>query len=148
MSYRPVPLAIIAAVALPAGASARSTQLDIDRLRNETVHEVARRAILAVDKEGRPLTFVLRIGRGQFLPPHGAQGGLRILTVVSGTLSWGDGDKVDQAAERRLGPGSVIVVPAVGGQHWAAARDGDVLLQGVFVRDGALTPEAAAQLAR
>jgi len=64
--------------------------------------------------------------QGQFLPPHGAPGPTRLLTVVSGTLSWGDGNKIDPAAERTFGPGSVIIVPAQGGEHWAAARQDDV----------------------
>jgi len=134
-------------LALPAAASAKSTPLDIDRLHYETVHDAARRGIIAVDGQGRPLTFLLRIAKGQFLPPHGASGPIRLLTVISGTLSWGDGNKVDPASERTFGPGSIIVVPAQGGEHWAAARKDDVLLQAVLVHDGALAAEAAGQLA-
>ena len=92
--------------------------------------------------------FEPRIAKGQFVPPHGAGGPLRVLTVVSGTLSWGDGHAVDEAAERNFGPGSVIVLPAGGGEHWAAARHDDVLLQIVVLREGKLAPEAAAQLTR
>ena len=136
-----------AALAVPGVASARSTQLDIDQLRYDTVHDAARRGVIAVDSQGRPLTFLLRIEKGQFLPPHGATGPIRLLTVVSGTLSWGDGNKVDPAAERIFGPGSIIIVPARGGEHWAAARHDDVILQAVVVHDGALAPEAAAQAA-
>lgn len=136
-----------ASLAFPGVASARSTQLDIDQLRYDTVHDAARRGVIAVDSQGRPLTFLLRIEKGQFLPPHGATGPIRLLTVVSGTLSWGDGNKVDPAAERIFGPGSIIIVPARGGEHWAAARHDDVILQAVVVHDGALAPEAAAQAA-
>lgn len=147
MKHRTLILAAAASLALPATASAKSTPLDIDRLRYETVHDAARRGIIAVDGQGRPLTFLLRIAKGQFLPPHGATGPIRLLTVISGTLSWGDGNKVDPASERTFGPGSIIVVPARGGEHWAAARQDDVLLQAVLVHDGALTAEAAGQLA-
>lgn len=136
-----------ASLAIPGMASAKSTQLDIDQLRYDTVHDAARRGVIAVDSQGRPLTFLLRIEKGQFLPPHGATGPIRLLTVVSGTLSWGDGNKVDPAAERTFGPGSIIIVPAQGGEHWAAARHDDVILQAVVVHDGALAPEAAAQAA-
>lgn len=136
-----------ASLALPGAASAKSTQLDIDQLRYDTVHDAARRGVIAVDSQGRPLTFLLRIEKDRFLPPHGATGPIRLLTVVSGTLSWGDGNKVDPAAERTFGPGSIIVVPAQGGEHWAAARHDDVILQAVVVHDGALAPEAAAQAA-
>lgn len=134
------------ALLAPGAASAGSTQLDIDKLGYQTVHDAARRGIIAVDGKGRPLSFLLRIAKGQFLPPHGATGPIRLLTVLSGTLSWGDGNKVDPAAERRFGPGSIIVVPAQGGEHWAAARQDDVVLQAVVVHDGALAPEAAAQV--
>lgn len=140
-------LAALSSFFVPGLASADSTLLDIDQLRYEQVYEVAQRAILATDGEGRPLSILLRIAKGQFLPPHGAGGPLRVLTVLSGTLSWGDGRDVDPAVERAFGPGSVIVLPATGGEHWAAARHDDVLLQVVMIRGGKLSAEAAAQLA-
>jgi len=146
MKHRLVSCAVAALLAGPGAAAAGSTQLDIDKLQYDTVYDVARRGVLAVDSQGKPLTLLLRIGKGQFLPPHGANGGIRLLTVVSGTLSWGDGSEVAPAAERSFGPGSVIVVPAQGGEHWAAAREDDVLLQIVIVGDGALAPSAAAQV--
>ncbi|MEZ5531783.1 MAG: hypothetical protein R3E69_05320 [Steroidobacteraceae bacterium] len=148
MHHRASLLGTLATLALPSLAAAGSTLLDLDRLRYDTVYDAARRTILAVDAQGRPLTLLLRIAKGQFLPPHGAEGGLRVLTVVSGTLSWGDGNKVDPAAELTFGPGSVIILPASGGEHWAAAREDDVLLQVVLVRDGKLAGEAGAQVAR
>lgn len=141
-------LAAAASLAIPGSASAQSTRLDLDRLTYAVVHGAAQQAVLATDADGRPLSFLLRIDKGKMLPPHGATGPVRLLTVLSGTLSWGDGASLDKAAERRFGPGSVIVIPAEGGEHWAAARDGDVLLQVVLVRDGALSPAAAAQVAR
>lgn len=148
MTYRiPLLVAAIAVLALPGMASAKSTRLDIDQLRYDVVHDGARRTVLAVDSEGRPLSVLLRIGKGQVLPPHGENGGVRLLTVISGTLSWGDGDKVDPVAERDFGPGSVIVIPARGGVHWAAARRDDVLIQVVVVGAGALSPDASAQVA-
>jgi len=146
MKYYALLLAAIS-FAVPGMALAGSTPLDIEQLHYDIVHDAARRGVIAVDSQGRPLTFLLRIAKGQFLPPHGATGPIRLLTVVSGTLSWGDGNKVDPAAERNFGPGSIIMVPAQGGEHWAAARHGDVILQAVLVYDGALAPGAAAQVA-
>jgi quercetin dioxygenase-like cupin family protein len=148
MTYRiPLVAAAIAVLALPGMASAKSTRLDIDQLRYDVVHDGVRRTVLAVDSEGRPLSVLLRIGKGQVLPPHGESGGVRLLTVISGTLSWGDGDKVDTAVERSFGPGSVIIIPAQGGVHWAAARRDDVLIQVVVVGGGALSPDVSGQVA-
>lgn len=149
MTHSILLLAAATAVSLaaPGVDAAKSTRLDLDKLGFQTVYDAAQRAVVAVDGQGRPLAVLLRIRKGQFLPPHGEDGGVRLLTVVSGELSWGDGDKVDPAAERRFGPGSVIVLPAKGGKHWAAARRDDVLLQVVPVGSGALAPEAAAQVA-
>jgi len=146
MTHLTALLAALASLLVPGMAAADSTLLDLGQLRYQPVYDAAERTVLALDSEGRPLTALLRIAKGQFLPPHGAEGGLRVLTVLAGTLSWGDGDKVDPAAEKTFGPGSVIVVPAAGGEHWAAARQDDVLLQVVMVRQGKLAPEAAAQL--
>jgi len=146
MSGRILIFAVAASLATP--GLAKSTNLDLDKLHFDTVHDVASRAILAVDGDGKPISFLLRIPRGKSLPPHGAIGPIRLVTVVSGTLSWGDGSTVDEAAERSFGSGSVIVIPAKGGEHWAAARDSDVLLQVVLVRNGTLSPEAASQLDR
>jgi hypothetical protein len=53
--------------------------------------------------------------------------------------------EVDPTKERVLTPGTVVVIPAEGGTHWKAARSGDVLFQVVFVRDGALMEQVAAQ---
>ena len=78
MTYRiPLLVAAIGVLALPGMASAKSTRLDIDQLRYDVVHDGARRTVLAVDSEGRPLSVLLRIGKGQVLPPHGESGGVR-----------------------------------------------------------------------
>lgn len=129
-------------------AHADSTLLDLDQLPYETVYAGAQRTMLVMDGAGHPLSFLLRIAKGQFLPPHGAEGPIRVLTVVTGTLSWGDGRQVDATVERTFGPGSIIVLPASGGEHWAAARHDDVLLQVLLVRDGTLPSAVAAQLTR
>lgn len=148
MSPRLASIMMLAALAFPTGLVARSTPLDLHTLQSVRVHDAAERTILATDKAGRPLVVLLRIDKGSTLPPHGEAGGVRLLTILSGTLSWGDGDHVDPAAERRFGPGSVLVLPAKGGTHWAAARTDDVLLQVVMLGEGALAADVAAQAAR
>ncbi|WP_157976699.1 hypothetical protein [Parahaliea mediterranea] len=139
--------AILLALTLTTTATvmAESKPILFDQLQYDTVHEVAERSILAIDSEQRPMVAVLRLSDGDFLPPHGAGGGLRLLTVLSGNLSWGEGTKVDPAMERVYPAGTILEVPAEGGEHWAAARDGDVMLQVVFVRNGALAPGATGE---
>ncbi len=139
-------LAACAALA-PSLASAGATRLDIAKLQGEAIADGAHRTVLAQGEDGRPLSVLLRLSKGQVLPPHGGDGGVRLVTVVSGTLSWGDGATIAPAAEHRFGPGSVIVVPAEGGEHWAAARQDDVVIQVVRVPTNGLTPAVKAQLA-
>ncbi|MFV0476372.1 MAG: hypothetical protein ACK5ME_00900 [Parahaliea sp.] len=134
--------ALAAAIAQSGMAMAESKPVQMDKLSYIPVHDVAERSILANDSQGRPLVVILKLSKGDFLPPHGAGGGLRLLTVLSGDLAWGDGNKVDTKAERVYPAGTVLEVPAEGGEHWAAARNGDVLLQVVFVRGGELAEGA------
>ncbi|MDR6623889.1 hypothetical protein [Caulobacter segnis] len=142
------PLLVLAACAAlaPSLALAESTRLDLSKLQSEAIAEGAQRTILALGEDGRPLSVLLRLSKGQVLPPHGGDGGVRLVTVVSGTLSWGDGAEVSPGAEHRFGPGSVVVVPAEGGEHWAAARHDDVVIQVVRVPTNGLTPAVKAQL--
>jgi quercetin dioxygenase-like cupin family protein len=138
-------LAALAAFTSTAPAMAQAVTLDKDALAYEIVHNDGRKAYLAKDAQDRPITEIVRLPDGGVMPPHKGGGGLKILTVVQGDLSWGDGMEVDPAKERVLAPGSVVVIPAEGGAHWKAARSGDVLFQVVFVRDGALMEQVAAQ---
>jgi len=137
--------AAVAALVAAGDAAAESTAVAIGDLPFATVHEVAERSILARDESGQPLVALLKLDDGDFLAPHGAAGGLRLLTVLSGELSWGDGTDVNPDKERVFAAGTVLVVPAKGGGHWAAARNGDVLLQVVIIRDGALASGVAVQ---
>lgn len=135
-------LAATAALLLPLAANAETVQLDTARLAHMAAHGGGEVSPLAIAPDGRPLTALLRIPAGQVLDAHGA-GGSALLTVISGTISWGDGDQVDAAKERKFGPGSVLVANGV---HWAAARDGDVLAQVVRLFDGTkLAPAVSAQ---
>jgi quercetin dioxygenase-like cupin family protein len=138
-------VAALAGLTSAAPALAQAVTLDKDSLAYEIVHNDGRKAYLAKDAQDRPITEIVRLPDGGVMPPHKGGGGLKILTVVEGDLSWGDGMEVDPSKERVLAPGSVVVIPAEGGAHWKAARSGDVLFQVVFVRDGALMEQVAAQ---
>jgi quercetin dioxygenase-like cupin family protein len=141
-------LLVLAACAslAPSLTLAATTRLDLAKLQSEAIADGAQRTVLALGEDGRPLSVLLRLSKGQVLPPHGGDGGVRLVTVVSGTLSWGDGVQIAPGAEHRFGPGSVIVVPAEGGEHWAAARQDDVVIQVVRVPPNGLTPAVKAQL--
>ena len=116
--------------------------LELDKLSFETVHQVAERSILAKDDKNRPQFALLKLDHGDVLPPHSGNSGIpKLLTVISGELSWGDGSKVDETKERKFQAGTILLVPAEDGEHWAAARNGDVLLQVLLIWDGVLAEE-------
>lgn len=116
-------------------ANAGTVRLDPARLPAADAHGAGKVTPLAVAADGKPLTALLRIPAGQVLPPHGGADSEALVTVLSGTIAWGDGDTVDEAKEHKFAPGSIL---RVSGKHWAAARDGgDVLLQVVRIPAGA-----------
>lgn len=129
----------------PSLAPAETTLLDLGALPGKTVHETATMTPLALTEAGTPLVVTLHLEAGKEVPPHAAQSGLRLLSVLSGTLHWGDGDAIDPAAERLFAPGSILVVKP-GEMHWLAARSGDLRLQIVVMRDDAPTPAVKEQL--
>lgn len=142
MNMRMLWMMLAAGVVLPASGSAETVRLDLGNLATQTAHEAGRVSPLAMATDGRPLSALLRIPAGGVLAPHGG-GETALVTVLSGTLSWGDGDAVDPARERSFAPGSVLVV---NGRHWAAARGGEVLLQVVRLAEGnRLSPGVAEQ---
>ncbi len=95
----------------PTGASARGV----------TPHSLAwRPAAPGVElalAEGTPgtagarFTMMLRFEDGSWIPPHW-HNVEKVLTVISGELLLGEGDRLDAETTRRFGPGSVIVIPA------------------------------------
>lgn len=78
---------------------------------------------------GKPGLYSARIRiPGQLrIPPH-VHPEDRVVTVLSGTLYFGFGDRFDPALLKALPPGSFFVEPA-GMPHFAWARMSDVILQ-------------------
>lgn len=74
------------------------------------------------------VTRRVRIAPGTDLPPHGHERGYRIVTVVSGTLLLGFGERFDAAALKALPPGSVFSEHA-GHKHFARTLQEPVVLQ-------------------
>ena len=85
-------------------------------------------AILAGDPE-KAETYVLsmRFPAGFRNPPH-FHSDERIVTVLSGTLLVGYGDKFDESAMKALPPGSMFTEPAQQ-PHFVWAKDGVVVIQ-------------------
>lgn len=130
----------------PLTAQAEQTSLiDTGVLPNKLVYGTASLTPLAVSADGAPVVVLLDVEAGVVVPPHAAKSGLRILTVLKGDMSWGDGSAVDRAKETLYPAGSVLTVPA-GVDHWLAARSGDVRLQVVVLDDEAPVPAVRKQM--
>ncbi|MCH2067426.1 hypothetical protein [Shimia sp.] len=138
-------MSAVALTLLPAVATAETVKLDLDAVPGKTVHEVATLKPLALSAEGTPLAVLLEVPAGKEVPAHATKAGLRMLTVVDGTLYWGDGDKIDASAETVYPQGSILMVRA-GEMHWLAAREGALKLQLVVMPEEAPSPGVAKQL--
>lgn len=126
-------------------ATAETILIDTDALEARTVYDVAELTPLALTSEGDPAMLLLSLDAGDVVPPHATESGLRLLTVLSGEMSWGDGDAVDVSVERTFGPGSMLAVQA-GEMHWVAARAGPVEIQLVLLDDETAAPGIQEQL--
>ena len=130
----------------PLAAQAEQTSLiDTASLPKKQVYGAADLTPLAVSPEGAPAVVLLDVKAGVVVPPHAAKSGLRILTVLKGDMSWGDGSAVDRAKETVYPAGSVLTVPA-GVDHWLAARVGDLRLQVVVLDDESSVPAVREQM--
>ena len=90
--------------------------------------KTTQRVDLHADPAYRVVTRRVRIAPSTDLPPHGHASGYRIVTVISGTLLLGFGNRFDEAALKPLPPGSVFSEPA-GHQHFARTQAEPVVLQ-------------------
>jgi len=63
--------------------------------------------------------------------PH-AHPDQRIMTVISGTLYAGTGERFDENNVQVLKPGGILIIPP-NTLHWGWARDGDVVVQEVGI---------------
>lgn len=138
-------ISVLAAVALPTMALAETTLVDTSKLPAKQVYEVAELTPLALSQSGTPAVVLLDLDAGDVVPPHATESGLRLLTVVSGEMSWGDGSAVDESREKTYPPGSFLIIPA-GLDHWLAARSGDVRVQLVVLDDEMPVPGIQEQM--
>ncbi|MEM8822213.1 MAG: hypothetical protein AAGF30_01255 [Pseudomonadota bacterium] len=132
-------------LAMPSVALAETTHVDTTILPSQVVYDVAELTPIAISESGKPAVVLLSLDAGDVVPPHATESGLRLLTVLSGEMSWGDGDTVDEAAERIYGPGSLLAIKA-GDDHWLAARNGPVQVQLVLIDDETPVPGIQEQM--
>ena len=85
-------------------------------------------AVLAGDPS-KPGPFVVRLKMpaGYKIPPHNHPTGESV-TVISGDLRVGVGDKLDEGKAEKLGPGGFVDLPA-NVNHYAFAAGGEVVIQ-------------------
>ena len=127
-------------------AKAETKMIDLDQVPTKRVHNSADVRPIAVTSAGVPSLVILEVNKGIVVPPHATQSGLRLLTVLSGNMSWGDGDEVQMGRETIYPAGSHLLLRS-GDMHWLAARSEDLRIQMVLLHDQKLTPPVAKQVA-
>lgn len=126
-------------------AAAETSFIDLEKLPSKQVYDVAQLTPLVLDAEGAPAVVLLDLDAGDEVPPHATKSGLRLLTVLQGDLSWGDGEVADPEKERIYPQGSVLTIPA-GEDHWLAARNGPVRIQLIVLDDETPVPGIQEQM--
>ncbi|MEM1078102.1 MAG: hypothetical protein AAGI09_06195 [Pseudomonadota bacterium] len=137
-------LALAVALA-PLAAAADSILINRAALPSKDAHGVARVTPLAITDTGAPSLVVLSLEDGDVVPAHASASGLRYLTVLSGDLSWGDGDTIVVSAEKTYRPGDMITISA-GEPHWLAARNGPAEVQLILLHNEVPVPGVQEQM--
>jgi len=118
--------AALAAPAAPATAQEATLRVDPAAVSPAPLYDVGTIRVLAADAAGRPLLALAALPAGAVTPPHATDDGrARFATVLSGRMSYADGETSEPAAETVYGPGEILLIPS-GVTHWVAARDGEV----------------------
>jgi quercetin dioxygenase-like cupin family protein len=128
-------------------ASDAETQLlDQENLSWKTLHGDAEMAPLALTEAGKPQVILLRLPKGGVLTPHSSEAAKwHVITVVGGTLSYADGDVLEEGKFQDYPAGSVLLLPE-NVSHFAAARQDDVLLQIILASQDSLAADVRGQL--
>jgi hypothetical protein len=138
-------LMLSAAPALADNHGGATVILDQAKLPWASVHNEGFAAPLAIRADTPPPLAIVRIPAGAQLEPHTGGPKLRFVTVISGVLSYADGDSGDPALLKDYPAGTVLMLPP-DTMHYAAARNGDVLLMATLVDPAELTDAVKAQL--
>lgn len=138
-------LAAAVALSFPTAVAADSTLIDKSALPSKEAYGVAELTPLAVSDTGEPSVILLSLEAGEVVPAHAAEAGLRYLTVLSGGVSWGDGETIVEADEKIYRPGQIITISA-GDPHWLAARNGPVEAQLILLHNESPVPGILEQM--
>lgn len=139
---------MLGAMTLSATAeNAPTLQLDLGAMPGKAVwggH--AKVTPLSMDAHGKPSTIVIRMDGGvQGEKAHATgDGQVRITTVMSGTMYFGDGETVDRAKEVAYPAGSVVLIDS-GTPHWVSSHDGELVLMLTAVPADKFSPMVQAQ---
>lgn len=76
--------------------------------------------------EGKPYAVMLRLAPGRWIQPHWHPNE-KVVAVMSGTLLFGHGERLDSANARALTAGGTVRVPATA-RHFEGARGQTLLL--------------------
>lgn len=126
-------------VAMLSFALADTKIVETNALVSKKIYDSANLTILAVSESDKPAVVFVDIPAGAVVPPHPAPNVTRLITVISGTVSMGDGETLDKSKEKTYPAGSVLVMPPKQ-MHWAAARTDDVKLQLIVLDDEKVSP--------
>ena len=88
----------------------------------------------------------VHVAKGGSIAPH-THPDMRILTVVSGEIWYGFGERVDMANAKLYAAGAVFTVPA-NAPHWAEASTSDVVYQEAGMGPTAFTPVRGMSMTR
>jgi len=120
---------LLAAALTAAGAAAAPVIVTPDTAKWQPVPQFKGMEMSVVvgdpSKAGQYYAYLLKIPPGGVAPPH-YHGMTENVTVLSGTLMVGLGDKLDASKMKPLGPGSVVSIPA-GVHHYAMAKGATIL---------------------
>ena len=140
-------LIVLSLLLITSVAHAETKSINPDQIPAKKIYDAADLRPIALTNAGVPSVVVVDVSKGVVVPPHATETGLRLLTVLSGDMSWGDGDTVRKDQERLYPAGSHLLIRA-GDMHWVAARNGDVRFQLVLLHDQKLAPPVAGQAAQ
>ena len=137
-------LSMTATFALAQGDPIRSVMLTPGELAWVDRGAIGHTAVIVGDSTKTGMYAVLlKMRSGHRVEPHSHPDN-RVATILSGTFYVGYGEKFDESKLKALPAGSVYTEPA-NQPHFAWAKDGEVIIQGVGIGPSGTTPVRPSQ---